>query len=378
MNKNNKKIIAVVLARMSASRLPGKVMKEILGVPILKILIERIKDSRLLSGMVVATSINKEDDIIEEFCKKNDINVFRGSEKDVLERIYFTAKKYDAEVIVEQGADCPLVDSELIDSALEFYFNNDFDYVTTLHNKRSAPHGYFLRICPVNLLEEVYNDTNASTYNREDTLFYIESHPELYRIGNFIPNKETHAKDFRLTIDHPKDFELMKLILKHFSSIKVPMKNIVKYLKENPKLALINKTEHHTEYKLFKIGIFGDYNINDPLLKNLSQYKDVDGHLTTNFKFVAFAGDNTKEFQDKFRIKRTYKNYSEMLENENLDVLITSLINTSIIQKAVNNKIKIIINNDLSDEIINLCKDNNIILMSKNSDIKKIVYELRK
>src|SRR3989344_2798262 len=107
MNKNNKKIIAVVLARMSASRLPGKVMKEILGVPILKILIERIKDSRLLSGMVVATSINKEDDIIEEFCKKNDINVFRGSEKDVLERIYFTAKKYDAEVIVEQGADCP-------------------------------------------------------------------------------------------------------------------------------------------------------------------------------------------------------------------------------------------------------------------------------
>ena len=150
--KNDKKAFAIILARMSSFRLPGKVMKEILGVPILKILIERIKESRLLDGIVVATTINKEDDLIEEFCKKNSINIFRGSEKDILERVYLAAKTYKAEIIIEQGADCPLVDSELIDSALEFYFNNDFDYVTTLHNNRSSPHGYFLRICPINLL----------------------------------------------------------------------------------------------------------------------------------------------------------------------------------------------------------------------------------
>ena len=384
--KNDKKAFAIILARMGSSRLPGKVMKEILGVPVLKILIERIKESRLLDGIVVATTINKEDNLIEEFCKKNSINIFRGSEKDILERIYLAAKNYKAEIIVEQGADCPLVDSELIDSGLEFYFNSDFDYVTTLHNNRSGPHGYFLRVCPINLLEEVYNTTTTAIYDREDSLFYIESHPEIYRIGNFIPDKETHSKNLRLTIDNPKDFELIRLILEHFNSIKIPMKDIVRFLKEKPELNFINKTVHHTEYRLYRIGIIGDYKLNDDvnlLLNNLSKYKKINEYLSASFKFVALSHNkDIEEIKEKLNIKRFYRDHNEMLEKENLDILITPIINLDLIKRAIKNRVIILLTieaNMIPNEIINICKENNIKLLNmKFNELKEILYETRR
>src|SRR3989344_7891043 len=171
--KNKKRIYALIQARMHSARFMGKVMKEIMGVPLLKILVERIKESRLLDGIIVATTTNPKDDVIEEYCKKNNINVFRGSENDLVERLLFAAKAYDVDIIVEQGVDCPLVDVKLIDSALVFYFNNEFDYVTTLNNKMIIPDGYFARICSTKLLEEVYNSTRNKIKEGELGLFYI-------------------------------------------------------------------------------------------------------------------------------------------------------------------------------------------------------------
>src|SRR3989344_5823549 len=189
--RNGKKIYALIQARMKSSRFLGKVMKEVIGVPLLKILVERLKESKLLDGIIIATTTNPKDDIIEKYCRKNNITVFRGNENDLVERLLFAAKAYDVDIIVEQGVDCPLVDAKLIDSILEFYFENSFDYVTTLNNKKTIPDGYFARVCPTKLLKEVYKITRDKAESGKLGLFYIENRPEKYKIGIYIPKDES-------------------------------------------------------------------------------------------------------------------------------------------------------------------------------------------
>lgn len=339
--KNNQKIFAIIQARMGSSRLPGKVMKEVKGIPLLKILFERIKDSELLDGIIVATTTNSNDDVIEEYCKNNNINIFRGSENDLVERILFAAKACNVDVIVEQGVDCPLVDTKLIDSVLEFYFNNDFDYVTTLNTKRIIPDGYFARVCPTKLLEEVHNHTRDKIKEGELGLFYIENKPEIYRVGNFIPDKDVHLF-CRLTVDEEKDFQLIKLIFENFNSIMAPMSEIINFLKKNQKLLLINKGITHTEKFLYKIGIVGDFPKNFNLINN-ENYKKIAESKFAGFRFTSICGGKNTSL-------RFYDNYNEMLKKESLDILV------------------VINKNDIKDhnKLVNLCKTKDISIISNN------------
>src|SRR3989344_309633 len=126
-----KKVGVIIEARYYASRLYGKVMKEAIGKPMLQLLVERIKLSRLADEIVIATTVKQDSDIIEEFCKKHNVKYYRGSEDDVLDRVLQTAKKYKVDVIVELTADSPLVDAKLIDDIVEFYDKNNYDYVST-------------------------------------------------------------------------------------------------------------------------------------------------------------------------------------------------------------------------------------------------------
>ena len=339
--KNNQKIVAIIQARMNSIRFQGKVMKEVIGTPLLKILIERIKDSKLLDGIIVATTVNPKDDIIYEYCQKNNINVFRGSEDDLVERMLFAAKAYDVDIIVEQGVDCPLVDAELIDSALVFYFNNEFDYVTTLNNKMIIPDGYFARICSTKLLEEVYNSTRNKIKEGELGLFYIENNLEIYRVGTFIPGKEVYGY-YRLTVDEENDLKLVKTIIEHFNSIKVPMKDIVKFLKNNQKLALVNKSITHTEHFLYKVGLVGS--IKNFNLVNNQNYQKIADYKFAGFRFISAC--NNKNIKNL----RSYKNYEEMLEREYLDILL--ILNKDDIKNY--------------DELITTCKNKGIDLISKD------------
>ena len=314
--KNKKRIYALIQARMHSARFMGKVMKEIMGVPLLKILVERIKESRLLDGIIVATTTNPKDDIIEEYCKKNNINVFRGSENDLVERLLFAAKKYDVDVIVEQGVDCPLVDAKLIDSILEFYFNNNLNYVTTLNNRKIIPDGYFARVCPTKLLEEVYNNTRGGHKEGELGLFYIENNPEIYKVGVYIPKDESNAY-YRLTIDEEKDLQLVKKILENFNSIKISMLDIIKFLNENKPLLLINKNITHTEKFLYKIGLLGNF-INNFKIINDKSYQKIADYKFAGFRFISICGNKN----DKNSNLRYYTDYRKMLEKEFMDIII--------------------------------------------------------
>ena len=339
--QNKRKTYAIIQARMNSTRFLGKIMKEINGIPLLKILFERIKDSKLLDGIIVATTTNSNDDVIEEYCKSNNINVFRGSENDLVERMLFAAREFGVDVIVEQGVDCPLVDAELIDSVLEFYFNNDFDYVTTLNNKRIIPDGYFARVCPTKLLEKVYSHTRDKIKEGELGLFYIENKPEIYHVGNFIPNNNVHLF-CRLTVDEEKDLQLIKLIIEHFNSIMVPMSEIITFLKKNQKLLLINKGITHTEKFLYKVGIVGDYQKNFNLVNN-ENYKKIAEYKFAGFRFTSISGSKDKNL-------RFYDNYNEMLKKESLDILV------------------IINKNDIKDynKLLDLCKIKDISIISND------------
>ncbi|MEK6834817.1 MAG: hypothetical protein AABX61_00970 [Nanoarchaeota archaeon] len=359
--KNNQKIYAIVQARMNSSRLPSKVMKEILSKPVLGILIERLKDSKLLDGVIVATTKNKNDDVIEKYCKENNINIYRGSEEDLIERMLFAAKSYDADIIIEQGADCPLVDSELIDNIVKYYFDNDFDYVTTLNNKRTSPHGYFARVCSTKILEDVHNKIKDID-ERAKGFFYIENHPEIYRIGNFISKGYTNSKDFRITIDTKKDFEFMSTLLERLNSFKVSMIDIVKFLKKNPELLEINKDENHVKFKLNKIGIVDVKGRKINKLNYDLDYKEVKEQDLIGFRLVALCSSNEETLKENGKnlgISRLYKNYEEMLEKENLDVLI-------LYGKSEDNK------------IIDYCRKNNLKLISTEENFEDLIKNLYK
>ena len=128
-------ILAILQARFSSSRLPGKVLKSILGKPMLLHQIERIQNSKRIDKLVVATSIEKSDNVIEEICLDNDIEVFRGSLDNVLDRFYQCAKLYNPEHIVRLTGDCPLVDWQAIDQTIQYHVKGKYDYV----NNRSKP-----------------------------------------------------------------------------------------------------------------------------------------------------------------------------------------------------------------------------------------------
>jgi len=114
-----KNIVAIIQARMGSTRLPGKVLLDIVGKPMLWHIVNRLRYSKLINRIVVGTSINKKDDLIENFCKEYKIDFYRGSEEDVLDRYYQTAKVFEANIIIRITADCPLIDPEIVDLVIK-------------------------------------------------------------------------------------------------------------------------------------------------------------------------------------------------------------------------------------------------------------------
>jgi len=125
-------VVAIIQARMGSSRLPDKVMMPIAGKPMFWHVVDRVKKAKLIDEVVVATSTNTKDKRIVDFCKKNNVEVFTGSENDVLDRYYQCAKKYKAEIVVRITADCPLIDPKIVDKSIRTFFKGNFDYLGIL------------------------------------------------------------------------------------------------------------------------------------------------------------------------------------------------------------------------------------------------------
>lgn len=237
-------IIAIVQARMGSTRLPGKIMMNILDKPILWHVINRTKKSKFIENIIVATTQNPEDDVICEFCRESGINYFRGSETDVLDRYYRCAKEFNGDIIVRLTSDDPLNDSSVIDRMIESFLDSfpDIDYVGN-DLKFSYPVGVNAQIFSRSALEKVWKEANDSE-DREHVMLYLLNSPEKFKIKGI--ENEFDYSHYRWTLDFTEDFEFIKKIYMHFGDLYFTMNDIIDYLDKNPQIVKINSMH---EYK---------------------------------------------------------------------------------------------------------------------------------
>ena len=236
------KIVSTIEARMASSRLPGKTMKEVLGRPMLERLIERLKRAKTVDDIIVATTVNPEDEVIARLAKNIGIKYFRGSSEDVLDRVLKAAQAHQADVIVEMTGDCPLLDPEIVDLLVSKFLagKGKYDYVANVI-KRTFPRGLDTQVFLVSVLEEVSRITQDPD-DRENVSLYIYEHPEKYRLLNVEAPPEIGRPDLRLTVDTEDDLKLIREIYAALypKNPAFTTLDVIKLIEANPSLKMIN------------------------------------------------------------------------------------------------------------------------------------------
>ena len=234
-------ISLIIQARMNSSRLPGKVMMPIMGRPILEYCLERVAKSKKISEIIVATSNLKVDEEIVNFVSNLGFKYFCGSETDVLNRYFLAAKKYNSDVIVRCNADCPLIDSDIIDLIINAYLDNigKYDYVSNILEP-SFPIGMHTEVFSYDSLESA--NTNAKNIlEREHVTPYIYNNPQKFNLKN-ISMKED-LSHYRLTLDQIEDYELIKKIYENLydTNKNFSMIDIINLIKEKESWLQLNR-----------------------------------------------------------------------------------------------------------------------------------------
>ena len=233
-------IVGIIAARISSSRLPGKVMLKLGNKIILRHMIDRMKVAKKLDNIVVATSLNPNDDVLYEYCRQNSIDCYRGDENDLIDRYYTISKKINCDVIARFGADCPLIDPKIIDKVITIYLENDFDFVSN-HGPppKTYPEGMTLDVYSANILCEAFHDAKKPS-EREHISPFFWNNPKRYRLHRV--DYHTDISKYRLSLDYSEDFELIQIIFKKLYNENVifSLEEIIQFLEKNPKIKKIN------------------------------------------------------------------------------------------------------------------------------------------
>ena len=228
----------IIQARMASTRLPNKIMLDLCGKPLLWHVVERCKRADI-DEVIIATSTNKENDIIEEFCEKNNYKCFRGSEDDVLNRYYKAAKKFKLDIIVRVTSDCPLIAPEIINRAIDGLKKGNGDYVSNA-SIRSYPRGLDVEVFTFDVLEKAHKLTKDK-FQREHVTAFIYNNPQMFKIGSLIVKGLLKKPDIRICVDTKEDFELLKIIYNKFYNCEIiPIMKVMTFLNKNPELAKMN------------------------------------------------------------------------------------------------------------------------------------------
>jgi spore coat polysaccharide biosynthesis protein SpsF len=239
------KIIATIEARMTSSRLPGKVLLPAQGAPMLARMVQRLKMVPSLDGIVVATTVNAADDPIEALAAELGIGCWRGSEDDVLKRVLDAAHAFEADVIVELTGDCPLIDPVIVEHCIQAYRAAGVDYLSNVL-ERTFPIGMDTQVFATSILDDVARRTLDPT-DHEHVSLYIYRHPELYSLKNLAAPPELRDPDLRLTLDTPQDYQLIDQV---FAALLpqgpgFPLGDILALLQARPDLRRINDHVAH-------------------------------------------------------------------------------------------------------------------------------------
>lgn len=232
----------IIQARMGSTRLPGKVLMKINNKEtLLEYMINRVKKCKLVDKIVVATSTEKRDDKIEDLCKSINVDVFRGSESDVLKRYVDCAVGHRFNTIVRLTADCPLVDPSVIDLCVSVFENNDFDYVanTCPIEKSMFPDGVDVEVFSYNSLyrANIYA-TDAS--DREHVTHFMWKYDNGFKTHT-VKNERGNESGYRFTVDYPEDLKVVKFIISEFQKYKSSdLSTIISIFSEHPDLKKLN------------------------------------------------------------------------------------------------------------------------------------------
>ena len=242
--------MAITQARSGSSRLPEKVLLEVMGKTLLEIHITRACWAKRVDELIVATTTRDADSRIEYLAKKMNVGCYRGREADVLDRYYKAAKKSMADIIVRITSDCPLIDPVVIDNAINLYRKKQVDYVSNTMNP-TFPNGIDVEVFGFQCLERAWKEAKLKS-DREHVTPYIWKNSSYKKGEKFTScsfESEENNADYRLTVDRHEDFKLIKVLIENQGMDK-SWKDYVHYLDVNPHIRKINaRFERDEGYK---------------------------------------------------------------------------------------------------------------------------------
>lgn len=225
---------------MGSSRLPNKSLMDIDGKTALEFMIDRVRKSDLIDDIVIATTINQEDDMIANLCINNQINCYRGSENDVLDRYYQSAKKHEATIVVRLTSDCPLIDPVLIDETINLFIKKKVDYASNAvpPDKKKYPDGSDVEVFSFDALQRSWVETK-DVKDREHVTFYMWDKRDNF--NTIMLDNEHDWGKYRITVDYKEDLELVREIVKKLNenNLDGSTKEIIEII-ESEKLFKIN------------------------------------------------------------------------------------------------------------------------------------------
>lgn len=234
------KTICIIQARMGSERLPGKVIKELCGKPMIVHIVERLSKSKLIDDIVVATSTDECNDVLEDILNATGIKCFRGSEDDVLTRYIDTVERYGGDNIIRVTGDCPLVSYEIIDELIQQFIQSEKDYMR-VDVPDTICRGFDAEIFTKDALHKVDSLANIQRY-REHVTLYMYQHPNEFSISKCILPTRWQTPDYRLTVDTVQDFELIEKIYAglYADGTYMNIEDIINFIDCNQKLIQIN------------------------------------------------------------------------------------------------------------------------------------------
>jgi spore coat polysaccharide biosynthesis protein SpsF (cytidylyltransferase family) len=214
----NLNIVAIVQARISSTRLPGKVLKNLGSRRVLDHVFHQLSGAKHITKSVLATSDDKSDDTLENWANHAGIDCVRGSLTDVLDRYYTAAIQFQADAVVRITADCPLLDPNVVDAVVERFLGGKYEYVSNI-NPPTFPDGLDNEIMTFTALERAWTDA-CEAPDREHVTPYIRNHPEIFRQTNVENSSENggNLSALRLTLDTAQDYEFLDGIVRQFEA----------------------------------------------------------------------------------------------------------------------------------------------------------------
>jgi len=235
------RVVASVEARMGSSRLPGKVLADVNGMPALARLFNRLALCREIDDVVLATTVSNADDALADWAQRQGVPCWRGSEDDVLKRVVEAQQSRDSRIVVEVTGDCTLLDSGLIDMGVQTYLANDCDVVANVRVP-GYPLGADIQVFSLDLLADVEAKISDPAVREHVSLYFYEN-PEKYSILHLLPPPRWHWPELRLQLDYPEDLQFIREVYRRLEpnhGDAFGIQEILTLLRDEPALAKIN------------------------------------------------------------------------------------------------------------------------------------------